>query len=129
MQNFIFVNQNQTNQVLDAIKTIVEYRCDDVTLFSQEPNNRNFTIEIYDKTREVQITSLTIDLAEIADGWDQQAIDSPNTPGSDWRSLMFTGLHNKTTSYDCIWQLRVSVSNPTFYVGLGSMQNIFYDVL
>jgi hypothetical protein len=129
MQNFIFPNQNQPNLVLDAIKTIVEYRCDDVTLFSQEPNDRQITVEIYDATRNVSITSIDVPLAEIADQWDQQAQSDPDSKGAAWRSIMFTGIHNKTTSYDCIWQLRLSSPNITFFVGLGSMQNIFYDVI
>lgn len=128
MQTFIFTNQNSVDVVLDSIKTIVEYRCPDVTMFSQEPNNRQIVVDIYDVTRDYLIAELTIPLSEIASEWDQKAIDTPNSSASKWRTLMFTGLHTKTTNYDCIWQLRVSNQNPTFFVGLGSMQHIFYDV-
>jgi hypothetical protein len=37
-----------------------------------------------------------------------------------------TGLSSKIPSYDCIWQLRVSVSDPRISVRLNSLQYFWY---
>jgi hypothetical protein len=125
LQTLIFVNRNQDNQVLDACKTIITYSTEDVSQFANV-ESASITFEIYDITRNWQISTQTIDItSDILASWKSQGTGSAES----YKSAMFTGLYNKVPDYDCIWQFKASVSNPNFKVRMNGLQYIFYDVL
>ncbi len=133
MQTLIFKNSENTESVaLDAIKTIVEYNCPDPVAFYASSAGQtvgHVNIELYDVSRNLSISNLTVDLNEIADQWNTLGAANNSAPNTKWRSLLFSGLMNLSTNYDCIWQVRGSVSDPaTFDYRINGMQYLFYDV-
>lgn len=126
LQSFIMTNRNSEDNVMDALKTIVEYVCPDPVAFAADPVARDITLELYDITRNVSISTLVIALGDIQSAWN--ALNTSDATAT-WRSAMFMGLHTKTTNYDCIWQIRAAASTPsTFTFRLCGLQQIFYSV-
>jgi hypothetical protein len=69
LQTLIFEASYTNNTVvLDSIKTVVEYICPNVHDFISSTSG-NISLEIFDITRNTSICSDTIELNEIASGW------------------------------------------------------------
>ena len=127
LQTFIFCNMNTPDTVLDSLKTIVEYKCNDLSTFAASTDG-NITLSLYDVTRDVQILSSTIELNEIATRWNTLA-EQNVTKDVVFRSAQFYGLMNTVPNYDCVWQLRGSVEPPgSFTYRVNGLQYIFYNV-
>ena len=128
LQTFIFCNMNTPEKVLDSVKTIVEYKCNDLNAFTQS-NDGNIVLSLYDMTRNTQILSSTIELDEISTRWNTLAQEGNVNSDVVYRSAQFYGLMNKVPNYDCVWQLRGSVEPPgSFTYRVNGLQYIFYNV-
>lgn len=128
LQTFIFCNMNSPQTVLDSMKTIVEYRCDNISAFNSITEG-NIILSLHDITRDVQILESTIPLNEIATKWVNLAEQGNVTSDVVFRSAQFYGLMDKVPNYDCVWQLRGSTEPPdTFTYRVNGMQYIFYNV-
>lgn len=128
LQTFIFCNRNTPQTVLDGMKTIVEYRCDDLSTFANSTDG-NIVLSLHDMTRDVEILSSTIELAEISTKWNNLAMEGNVISDVVFRSAQFYGLMNVVPNYDCIWQLRGSVEPPgSFKYRVNGLQYIFYNV-
>lgn len=126
LQTFIFTTpENDNDLILDSFKMIVEYNCPNTLLFLLV-SNPHIDIEIYDITRDIQIYSNSVPLNEIETKW--KALNILATNDTVFRSLFIGGLQYQTPTYDCVWQIRVSASDPTFRVRLNSLQQLFYSV-
>lgn len=125
LQTFIFSKPERDDVVLDTFKTMIEYNCPNTQDFSLV-TNPSMVLEIYDITRDVQIIERTIPLNEIETKWKGMNM----TPENDtvFRSSFFGELYYHLPNYDCAWQIRVSVSDPSFRVRLNSLQQIYYRV-
>ena len=127
LQTFIFSCTNiAPDVVLDSFKIIVEYNCPDTNGFDLL-SSTHIDLEIYDITRDVQIFTSSIPLAEIETRWKNLAM----TPTSDtvFRTAFINDLQYNLPTHDCMWQLRASVSHPSnFRIRLNSLQQLFYKV-
>lgn len=123
IQTLIFSGNNvDASVVLDSAKTVVEYFCLNPQNFISDKSG-SITIEIYDITRNISIASQTIELGSIAEEWGE------NDSSTKYRSLMFTGLMNKTPNHDCIFQFRGKTSRNDFTFRINGLQYIYYDVI
>lgn len=128
IQTLIFsANKCNGGDVLDTAKTVVEYYCPNPQLFTE--TSGSIILELYDITRDVIISSQTIDLEEIATNWNTLAASGSTSPNTMYKSFSFTGLMNKTPSYDCIWQFRGVASHASFTFRINGLQYIYYDIL
>jgi hypothetical protein len=128
LQTYIFCNRNTPQTVLDSMKTIVEYKCADVSAFANNTTG-NITLSLYDISRDVEILSGNIELAEIGTRWNTLAQQGNVTSDTVFRSVQFYGLMNTVPNYDCVWQIRGSTEPPgTFTYRINGLQYIFYNV-
>lgn len=126
LQTLIFGYRNENSTVLDACKTVIEYLAPDVT---KAPTSASVVLDIYDITRNVLITTQTIDISDVCAEWQAMVSTGATGPRTIYRTTMFTGLMNKNPGYDCIWQIRGSVSDETkFTFRISGLQNIIYNV-
>jgi hypothetical protein len=129
LQTFIFSNRNNNGLVLDSCKTIVEYNCPNVQNFANTTSG-SINLGISDVTRGITITEKTIDISNIASQWNTLAQTGSTSSSTIFTSTSFEGLMNKTTGYDCIWQLVGNVSDSSkFTFRLNGLQFLFYDVV
>lgn len=129
VQTLIFTNRNNegSGNVLDCVKTVLEYNTPNVQNFLNVTTG-SIEFEIYDITRNYQILLDTIDISSIVSDWNALA-ETGSTSGNNtvFKSHMCCGLMDKTTDYDCIYQFRIKTSNPDFYVRMNGLQWIFYN--
>ena len=129
IQTFIFSgSSNDNNVTLDSAKTVVEYMCPNPQVFLTDKSG-SITLEIFDITRNILIASQTIELGIIADEWNALAQSGSLDTSTLYRSLMFSGLMNKNTNHDCVWQFRGKTNRSDFTFRINGLQYIFYDML
>lgn len=127
VQTLIFTNRNNEGDVLDGCKTVLEYNTNNLQNFINTTSG-SLEFEIYDITRNVSISLMTIDISDIISSWNVLAqTGSTSDNNTVYKSHMFSGLLNKTTNYDCIFQFRMKTSSPDFYVRMNGLQWIFYQ--
>lgn len=128
IQTFIYSTQNiSTPTVLDGLKTVVEYHCPNVQNYVNTTSG-NISIEIYDISRNISIASKTVDLNEIATKWNNLAQNGSTEESTIYRTILFTGLMNKSPNYDVVLQLRGSTSDSNCEFKCNSLQYIYYNV-
>lgn len=128
IQTFIYSTQNiSIPTVLDGLKTIVEYHCPNVQNYVNTTSG-NISIEIYDISRNISIASKTIDLNEIAINWNNLAQNGSTGESTIYRTILFTGLMNKSPNYDVVLQLRGASSDSNCEFKCNSLQYIYYNV-
>jgi len=133
VQSFIFPskvlpngdNAQSDGTVFNAIKTILKMTMADVSLANDFESGK-VTVEMYDVTRNIQICSQTIDLSEFMVEWKAAALANQTGVVNKYKSIMFTGLAAKATDYDCIWVMRLCVSDPRIQVRLNGFQKLYY---
>lgn len=128
IQTFIYSTQNiSAPTVLDGLKTIVEYHCPNVQNYLNTTSG-NISIEIYDLSRNISIANKTVDLNEIAISWNNLAQTGSTEGSTVYRSILFTGLMNKSPNYDVALQLRGSTSDSNCEFRCNSLQYLYYNV-
>jgi hypothetical protein len=125
LQTFIFSLSDEPEKVIDAIKTVVEYRCLDV---ADPPVSGFIDLLIWDTSRDVEIASVNIPLDEIQTKWDTMESNMETGIDTVFRSLMISGIASKTPDYACVWQIRGSTSSDKFDFKLNGLQTIYYNV-
>jgi len=133
VQSFIFPSKTLPNgdnaqsdgTVLDAIKSIVKMTMDDVSQASDFTSG-SVVIQMYDVTRDIEICTQTMDITSIMAGWKADALANKTGLVTKYKSFMLGGLANKSTNFDCIWVLRLSVSDPRIRIRLNGFQKLFY---
>lgn len=126
--SFIFSPTNPLgDSTFNALKTVLEYSTDDIALFATGSTAATVAFSIFDYSRNVEISSAVLDISDVLAGWQAQA---PGTgPAYELRSFMVEGLRNVIANYDCIWQFKISVTNPNVKVRTNSMQRLYYHLL
>ena len=126
VQALIFPSNINTDNgtKIDAVKTILKVTADLAQI--ADLNEATATIQIHDYTRDVLISTITVNLGEILAEW-----KASEETGSvlAYKSVMFSGLINKCTNYDLIWSFRLSVSDSRLNVSLNGLQKLFYNPL
>jgi len=128
LQTFIYQSNQDTNQVLDGLKTIVEYNTPNVQNYINSTSG-TVSVQLYDLTRNIIITQSQIDLGteNIATQWNDLAQTGSTIGNTIYKSHQFFGVSNRSTGYDCVWQLRARTSDPYFNIRLNGLQYIYYD--
>ncbi len=129
MQTYIFNGNaaNENSEYIDCIKTIFEYRVDNVQNFANTTAGSIY-FEIYDITRNQLILSRDINLGSIATEWNALAQTGSTEGSTMYRSEQFYGLMNMSPGYDCIWQMRGNVDPPdAFDFKINSYQELYYN--
>ena len=124
VMTFIFTNQTTFDQALDGIKTIIQVSSTDPQQVLTSPVQ--VTISIFDITRNIQVASQVVDVTSIVTNW-QQTNQTGTATG--FMTAQFTGIMNKTATYDCIWQFQLAVTDPSVSVNLNALQYLLYDVM
>ncbi|CAK0766869.1 hypothetical protein CVIRNUC_003402 [Coccomyxa viridis] len=124
VMTFIFTNQTTFDQALDGIKTIIQVSSANPQTVVTSPVL--VTINIFDITRNIQVASQVVDMTSVVTNWQQTVQTGPAT---GFMTAQFTGIMNKTASYDCIWQFQLSVTDPNVSVNLNALQYLLYDVM
>jgi hypothetical protein len=132
MQTYIYdgnsVGQDPA-EILDAVKSIFEYRVDNVQHFANTTEG-NVYFEIYDVTRDRVISTRTIPLGSIAQSWNQLAQTGYTGGSTLYRTELFQGMMNASPGYDCIWQFRGDVTPPEIFdFRVNSYQELYYNKL
>jgi hypothetical protein len=128
VQTLIFNNINEdSGDLLNCVKTVLEYNTPNLQNFINITSG-SIDFEIYDITRDYLIFSDTIDISSITNNWNTLA-QTGSTSGNNtvYKSFMCTGLLDKTTDYDCIWQFRMATSSPNFNARMNGLQYLFYN--
>lgn len=127
--SFIFSPVNPVgSSTFNALKTVMEYSTEDISAFANGNTSCTVIFEIFDYTRDIQISSNTLDITDILEAW-QTLAQTQSGPQYKLRSFMIEGLRNVIANYDCIWQFKISVSNPNVRVRTNSMQRLYYEIL
>ena len=133
VQAFIFPSKTLPNgdnaqsdgTVFNAIKSILKFTMSDVSL-AADFESGSVQVQLYDITRDIQISIETIDLTAMMQEWKAMALANTTGVVNNYKSFMFTGLAAKSTNYDCIWVVRLCISNPNIHVRLNGFQKLFY---
>jgi len=128
VQTFIFSPSDANGAVFDAMKTVIEYTTSDITAFSGS-TGASASFQIYDYTRSVPISTTNIDVSDIVTTWNTNAGLGGTGPATVYRSVLVQGLRHQIANYDCIWQFKISISDPNITVTTHSIQRLYYDVL
>lgn len=130
LQSFIVSPYNNGNTVLGSMKTVVEYTVTDLNAFINwdESNPVIFTLEIFNLTQNKSVTTITQTLNDMCLHWKQHALNGDGSPQKDWKTLQIYGLKDLVPGSDCIWQFKVSISHPSIYISLNSVQRLYYVV-
>lgn len=132
LQTFIFSSNNIANNVvLDSLKTVVEYKCPNVQNFLNitSGNSLQTNISIKDITRNVLIASQNINIDDIVTVWNNLANTGVTGGNTQYKSIQYTGLMNKSPGYDCIWQLYTPHPvDPNFTFRCHGLQYLFYSI-
>ena len=129
-QTFIYsvLNQQINSTVLDGLKTIVEYNCPNVQNYLNTTSGSIY-LEIYDITRDTQITYQNIDISDIASTWNTLAQTGSTVGNTIYKTVQYSGLMNQNPSYDVIWQLRTNNGGDSkFIYRCNCMQYLYYQV-
>lgn len=127
--SFIFSPNNPVgSSTFDSLKTVLEYSTTDISLFATGSTDCTVTFQIFDYTRNAQITLNTFDISDVLLSW-KTLSGTTSGPAYVLRSFMVQGLRNLISNYDCIWQFRISVSNPNVSVRSNSMQRLYYNLI
>lgn len=123
VMTFIFTNQTTFDLALDGIKTILQVSAATPQSIT---GSVQATITIFDITRNIQVATQSVDVTNLITGWQQT---NPIGAATGYMTALFTGIMNKSASYDCIWQFQLSVNNPGVTVNLNALQYLLYDVM
>lgn len=123
VMTFIFTNQTTFDLALDGIKTILQVSAATPQSIT---GSVQATITIFDITRNIQVATQIVDVTNLITGWQQT---NQNGAATGYMTALFTGIMNKSASYDCIWQFQLSVTNPGVTVNLNALQYLLYDVM
>ena len=126
VQTFIFQRASVVApQTLDQMKTVAEYATKDITIF-QPGDTASVTITLFDISRTMVIAATTVALTDIIAAWVNSAKAGQTGGTTSYKSAQLASLSSKIPTYDCIWQLKVSVSDPRVSVRLISLQYFWY---
>ena len=114
--------------VFSALKTVFEYATNDISVFATGSTTCVVNFQVFDYTRNIEITSTTLDISDVITEW-QTLAQTQSGPAYKLRSFMIEGLRNVVADFDCIWQFNLSVSNPNVIVKTNSMQRLYYNIL
>jgi hypothetical protein len=134
VQSFIYsVTGADGNGVFNAIKSVIEYRTDDVSYWANFSGSLTATVSIKCYTRDYTFTTETLDITSVANSWKAMALDDPsgtvNKVDKVYKTCMLEGLRNFVANYDCIWVYVISVSNPNVYMTIHAKQMLYYNVM
>jgi hypothetical protein len=133
VQAYIFPSTTNITDgtVLDALKTIVKVQCYNVETLLNTPalTTGSVTINVHDDTRNMDIGSETVNFDDVVSGWHTAATNGLTGEVVANKTVMFTGLINSSTNYDCIWSFRISTTDSRFYGRLNGLQQLFYNPL
>lgn len=106
--------------VVDKIKLLIEITIPtlgDATALAG--GSHTLTLEVYDITREVHVMTTVADLQPAINDW---IAEGEATPATKYTCTLFTSVYNKNSDYDCIWQVRGSLSDASISARLQTMQ-------
>lgn len=129
VQTFINVNRRTDTYGLNSIKTIVEYKCENVGVFANK-TTATLKVQLYDVTRDWMMVDIDVPIYFVVSQFRQQAValgENSNVPSSTFRSLMISDLWDKSVNYDTIWQIRMGVTDPDIKIRIHGLQNLYYN--
>lgn len=126
VQTIIFSNRNNEDNVLDSMKTVFEYNAPNLQSFLNVTSG-SVQFEIFDISRNYQVCLQTLDISQILSDWNTLAQTGATGGNTIYKSFMCDGLMNQTTNYDCIYQFRMSTSNPDLNLRMNGLQWLFYQ--
>ncbi len=130
VQTFIFTNTNQYGSgTFNAIKTVLEYATDDVSLWANFEDQLTVTFKIHCYTRNVDISEFTINITDVANTWKQMALNNQTGPHSVYRTFQVEGLRSSVANFDCLWNYILSVSDPNLKATVHAKQMLYYDIM
>lgn len=121
-------NAQSDGTVFDAIKSILKITMDDVSQ-AADFTSGSITTQLYDDTRGFVVCTETTDITSIMQQWKTDALASQTGPVTKYKCFMLSGLWSKSTDYDCIWVLRLSVSDPRIQVRINGFQKLYYMII
>lgn len=125
VQTIIFPNRNTEESVLNSMKTVFEYNAPNLQSFLNVTSG-SVQFEMFDISRNYQVCLQTINISNIVSDWNTLAQTGSTNGNTVYKSFMCEGLMNQTTDYDCIYQFRMSTSNPDFNLRMNGLQWLFY---
>jgi len=128
VQSLIFPKRIENGLVLDSLKTVVSFLVEDITTLIGSTSGI-VTWSIFDYTRNFEIGTQEFDFSDKVIEWATAASNGQTGSVDFYRCMMFDGLITKTTNYDCIWQFKLSVSNPNVTVQMNGLQMLYYNVI
>ncbi len=129
VQTYIYTNTNSDGVGLfNAIKTVIEYSTDNVENFADFEGSASITFTIKCLTRNFVISTNTIDITDIKNGWKTIAENLGTGKQKEYRTFLVEGLRDVVANYDCLWQYIISVSDPRIFVKLHAKQCLYYNI-
>lgn len=125
VNTLIYTNTNLgggSGIALDAVKTILSFTAEDGSALG-DLTSASAQIAIDCKTRGIRLSTVTVDFTDVLEAWQAAGISGPQ---NFLRCAMFSGLIHKVSSYDCIWQYSLAVSDSRFSVSMNGLQNFYY---
>ncbi len=130
VSTFIYSNTatTGTGATFNAIKTVLEYATDNVQDLADFSGSCNVTLVIHCYTRDYQVASHSIDITDIVNSWKEEALNNATGPRLAYRTFLIEGLRNAVANYDCLWNYKLSVSDPRVKVTIHAKQMLYYDI-
>lgn len=130
VQTFIYSNTfNGVTGTFNAIKTVLEYKTNNVQNFVNFSGQCFVTFEIYCYTRNFLIASHQLDITDVCESWKQSALEGSSDPAVIYKTFMVEGLRNVVANYDCLWNYKLSVSDPNVQATIHAKQMLYYDLM
>lgn len=132
LTTFIMSHQNQDESRIDSIKSVIMICTDNVENFGDydSAETHSITLDIYDYTRGVVLSSVTSNLQNFYTAFKNQANADKTGFHSEWHSVQFYGLKDSLPNYDCIWQFRAKIDSARqACVSLNGLQKLYYYIL
>ncbi len=124
-------NINDTKHVMSAFKTIFEYKIADIAEAGSLPSSMTASLQIFDDTRKWMLFQTDIDVSPVLQEFQDRLAANPSATGPSiiLKSFMVEGLRHFRVNHDCIWCLKMNVSQSnTVRITMHSIQALFYDV-
>ncbi len=130
VQTFIYTNTNQQGSgVFNSIKTVLEYSTNDVSQWADFEGSLSVTFEIFCYTRQITISSHTIDITDVANSWKQKALSNETGFAAVYRTFQIEGLRHIVANFDCLWNYILSVSDARVFTTIHAKQMLYYDIM
>jgi hypothetical protein len=120
-------NVRPDGSVLDQIKVFLKLSVADVSTVA-DLGSGNVGIQIYDKSRNIAISDLTVDVSAQLQQFQAAAQANETGFATAYKSVQIYGLRSHLLQCDCMWVFRLSSPDSRITVSMNGFQKLFFTL-